>query len=260
MQGGIRQLTEDLNATPQSMLAREAPDSERQRAEEALQKQNCLLKELLDLQDQDRKLLACEIHDGLTQKIAGALLRLQAFGEQWDSGRPEAQTTFHTALQLLDGCMHEARKLISGLQPPILSELGVVAAVNCLIGQTQEGEGPDIEFIHGVQFDRLASPLEMAIFRIVQEAVTNVCRHSQSKKASVKLVEHDGCVRIEIQDWGIGFDQQQVAEYRFGLRGIRERTELLGGQATIDSAPGKGTRITVELPLKSTIGCAREKA
>jgi ribose 5-phosphate isomerase B len=254
-----KQLTKDLNVRPQPMSALEVSDSERQRAEEALQKENCLLRELLDLQDKDRKLLACEIHDGLTQQIAGTLLQLQAFAEQWDGGSAEARATFHTALQTLGDCMHEARKLISGLHPPILSELGVVAAIDCLIGQTEERGGPDIEFVHRVLFDRLASPLEIAIFRIVQEAVTNACRHSQSKKTLVELVEQDSRVHIQIQDWGIGFDPQQVEEYRFGLRGIRERAELLGGQAAIDSSPGKGTRIIVELPLTSTIADAREK-
>jgi signal transduction histidine kinase len=145
--------------------------------------------------------------------------------------------------------MDEARRLISGLRPPILDESGIVAAVDYLICEHEKLGDPKIEFIHNVQFDRLALPLETAVFRIVQETLTNACQHSRSEKVRVELLQRRGHIQIQVQDWGIGFDPEKVEENRFGLQGIRERARLLGGLVSIDTAPGRGTRITTELPL-----------
>ena len=91
--------------------------------------------------------------------------------------------------------------------------------------------------------------MENAVYRIAQEALTNACRHSKSKKIKVELVQNGDQLRIVVQDQGVGFKLEDVEEGQFGLAGIRERARLLGGKATIDSKPGKGTRIAVELPI-----------
>jgi signal transduction histidine kinase len=91
--------------------------------------------------------------------------------------------------------------------------------------------------------------LENAAYRIVQESLANACRHSKSNRVRVSLLQRGDRVRIEIRDWGAGFDPQTVQANRFGLEGIRQRARLLGGKCSIRSAPGKGTRITVELPV-----------
>ncbi len=145
--------------------------------------------------------------------------------------------------------MDEARRLIGGLRPPILDESGIVAAIEYLCSERRQSGQSQIEFVVRVQFHRLAAPLEVALFRIVQECLTNACRHSQSPKIRVELSQLENRVRLTVQDWGVGFDPQEVKGERFGLRGIRERVRLLGGAADINSSPGKGTIITVELPL-----------
>jgi two-component system sensor histidine kinase DegS len=91
--------------------------------------------------------------------------------------------------------------------------------------------------------------LENAVYRIVQEALTNACRHSKSKSIRVMLVQQRDCLRIDIRDHGVGFKPEDVGESRFGLEGIRERARLLGGHAQIESAPGNGTHVMVELPI-----------
>ena len=126
---------------------------------------------------------------------------------------------------------------------------GVVAAVAHLVYDIKAHKGPKIEFRSKVEFGRLAPVLENAIYRIVQEGLTNACKHSQSKKVRVGLVQHGDHVRIVIRDQGVGFDPKTVEEGRFGLEGIRERARLLGGRSVIDSTPGKGTRIVVDLPI-----------
>jgi len=97
---------------------------------------------------------------------------------------------------------------------------------------------------------RLPPSLENAIYRIAQEGLANACKHSQSERVRLSLVRQKGSfVRLEIRDLGVGFSPSQAEQGRFGLEGIQERTRLLGGQATIESFPGKGTRIIIYLPL-----------
>ena len=100
-----------------------------------------------------------------------------------------------------------------------------------------------------LHFDRLVPILENAIYRIVQEGLTNACRHSKSKRVRVELVQHDDKLRIKIQDWGVGFNLSDVEDDCFGLASIRERARLLGGNTVVESTPDQGTCITVELPL-----------
>lgn len=223
--------------------------TERREATEAVQKEQALLRRLLDIHERERQLMAYEIHDGFTQQLAGALLHLQGFRENLSRGPMEAWKSFDTAAKLIARAVDDARRLISGLRPPILDEAGIVEAVDYLVCENQRADGPKIEFTHDVAFDRLAPPLETAIFRIVQESLHNACRHSRSARIHVELVQRDQTVYFEVSDWGVGFDPSRAAEQRFGLQGIRERVRLLGGQIAIESAPGEGTRICVELPI-----------
>jgi PAS domain S-box-containing protein len=223
--------------------------TERKQAEEAIRKEQRFLRHLIDLQERERKLMAYEIHDGLAQQLTGALLKLQSLEtvrEMQDFSA--ARNILDDVLRIIRESVAEARRLIGGLRPPILDESGIVAAIEYLCSERQSGQS-QIEFVERVQFRRLAAPLEVALFRIVQECLTNACRHSQSPNIRVELRQLENRVRLIVQDWGVGFNPQEVKGERFGLRGIRERVRLLGGTADIDSAPGKGTIITVELPL-----------
>jgi len=218
-------------------------------AEEALHEEQRLLRELLNLQEHDRQLVAYEIHDGLAQQLTAAVYKFQTVERLRDEDPLAANATFDEAMKLLYESMAETRRLIGGLRPPILDESGIVAAIEYLVSEQRHRSGLEIEFDHHVEFDRLAAPLEIAVFRIVQECLTNACRYSQSEKVRVELGQAGGRVSIRVQDWGIGFDPAQVQGEHFGLRGICERARLLGGSATVEAAPAKGTRVIVELPL-----------
>jgi signal transduction histidine kinase len=91
--------------------------------------------------------------------------------------------------------------------------------------------------------------LENALYRIVQEALTNACKHSKSKKVTVTMIQEEQDVRLEVQDWGIGFNPEAVEKGHFGLEGIRQRVRLLGGRLTIESTPGSGTLVQVVVPI-----------
>ena len=230
----------------------------RRRAEEALLRERRLLHELLDLQERDRKLLAFEVHDGLAQQLTGAIMKLQAVESLREADPAQAAQAAQEALQLLREANRETRRLISGLRPPYLDEQGLGPAVENLVQTQSLRADQQIELINHLPDDRFAPPLESSAFRIVQECLTNACRHSQSQKVQVNLGVVDGKLRIEVQDWGVGFDPSSVPRERYGLRGITERARLFGGKATIDSAPGKGTRIVVELPLVEQVPAAVE--
>jgi len=211
---------------------------------------------LLELQDRDRQMVSYEIHDGLVQQLAAAIMQLEMFGRLAGRSDNEVWQTFETGLQRLNECMREARQLINGLRSPVMDELGVVAAIEDLISQNSNHNKPKIDFVHHLDRERLAPSLESVIFRIVQESLTNARRYSQSDRLLIKLTQRDDYIRIEVQDWGIGFNPKNVGDGHFGLEGIQERARLFGGSATIKSALNKGTRIMVQLPLVGDMGTA----
>jgi signal transduction histidine kinase len=222
---------------------------ERRQAEEVVRQEHRRLRDLLDLQERDRQLMAYEIHDGLVQLLTGAMMGFQAVGPLLASDAKESERVFQQGLQTLREGIAEARRLIGGLRPPVLDEMGVIAAVEDLVHAARQRTKVEIDLHHEVAFGRLAPSLETAVFRIVQESLNNALRHSGSAKVRIALVQHGNTVGIEVEDWGRGFSLDQVPPQRFGLRGIRDRADLFSGQATIDAAPGQGTRVRVELPL-----------
>jgi PAS domain S-box-containing protein len=218
-------------------------------AEEALQRQHQTLKNLLRSSDHERQLIAYEIHDGLAQQLAGAIMQFETFDYLKDKDPKEAAEACHAGLTMLRQGHFEARRLIAGVRPPVLDESGVVEAVAHLVHEVGRDKRLKIENRSRVDFGRLDPTLENAVYRIVQEALTNACLHSKSARVSVGLVQRGDRLRIEVRDWGAGFDPKAVPKDRFGLEGIRQRARLLCGKSSIRSAAGKGTRVTVELPL-----------
>lgn len=224
--------------------------TERKVAEEALRNEHRALRRLLKAQDQERKIITYEIHDGLAQKLTGAVMQFELFDRVRFEVSEDATKAGAIVHGLLDDCLAEARNLINGMRPPILDEHGVVYAIEHLACNQGQHTNTSIFFRDNVTFDRLEPVLENAIYRIVQESLSNACRHSQSERVQINLNQHDQRVQVVVQDWGVGFDPKYVDEQCFGLAGIRERARLLGGTVHVDSQPGNGTCISVELPLE----------
>jgi len=224
--------------------------AERRQTEEALQRKQGLLKQLLDTYEKHRKIVAYEIHDGIAQPLAGAMMNCEASLRLLQEGdAPAAREGFQKTVELLRDDLAETRRLMRDLRPAILDDFGVIAAIDQLVAGSRAEKGPAIEWSHDVRFERLAPPLETALFRIIQEGLANALRYSRSDRIRVELTQRGNTIRLEISDWGSGFDLAKVRPRRFGLAGIRERAGLFGGEAIIDSAPGRGTQITVELPV-----------
>jgi two-component system sensor histidine kinase DegS len=176
-------------------------------------------------------------------------MQFQIYAHAKQTKPKEAAKAFDAGMTMLQQSHVETRRLISGVRPPILDESGVVAAIAHLVYDPAFDQGPKIDLRNRVTFSRMAPVLENGIYRIVQEGLSNARNHSKSKKILVSLKQRDDRLRIEIRDWGVGFDPKTVHENRFGLEGIRERARLLGGKCNIKSKPGKGASIVVELPV-----------
>jgi PAS domain S-box-containing protein len=223
--------------------------TERKRVEEALAREHRTLKHLLQSSDHERQLIAYEIHDGLAQHVAGALMQFQTFRAMQTAKPRLAKKAFAAGLTMLHEAHYEARRLIAGVRPPILDESGVVDAVAHLVHERSRLKKPVIKYRSEVSFDRLAPAVENAVYRIVQEGLTNACKHSKSPRVRVSFTQRGDRLRISIRDWGIGFDATSVPQGHFGLEGIRQRTRLLGGRCRIKSSAAKGTAVVVELPI-----------
>jgi PAS domain S-box-containing protein len=223
--------------------------TERKKAEIALEREQRALKHMLEASDRERQLIAYDIHDGLAQQLAGAIMRFQVYAHARETRPDDAAKAFDTGMAMLQQSHIETRRLISGVRPPVLDEFGVLAAIAHLVNDPAFGQEPRIGLRSKVRFRRLALPTENAIYRIVQEGLANARTHSKSKKIMVSLLQRHDRLRIEVRDWGVGFDAKATPQDRFGLEGIRQRARLLGGKCRIESKPGKGTAVIVELPL-----------
>ena len=223
--------------------------SERKQAREALERERQSLWRMLQASDHERQIISYEIHDGLAQYLAGATMQFQAHDSLRAGSPKKARKAYETALELVRQAHSEARRLINEVRPPVIDDNGLETAISHLVHEQRQHGGPKIECRSSVQFGRLPPILENALYRIVQEALTNACKHGKSKKVAVSMIQEGQDLRLEVHDWGIGFDPQSVGKGHFGLEGIRQRVRLLGGRLTIESGPGSGTLVQVVVPI-----------
>lgn len=207
------------------------------------------LRRLLAIAERERQLVAYDIHDGLAQYLAGALMHLQACQDAVaPTCPPAAAAELAETHRLLQAAAAEARRLIGGLRPAALDDAGLVAAIESLAADARR-DIREVTFSHQLAGDRLPAETEAAVFRIVQEAIGNARRHAHAGHLQIDLTRSADRVRIRVADDGRGFDPARVPTERYGLEGIRQRARLLGGEPRITSAPGAGATIEVALPV-----------
>ncbi len=241
----IRQNSDLLAANEQLKLE----VARRAEVEAALREEHRHLSRVLAIYEKDRQLVAYDIHDGFVQTAAAAQMRLQAALAAYANDPNNALEHVASAVQQLQQSLAQARSLIRGLRPVVLEESGLMAAIEQLVHDTRANSEIQVDWSSCVNFHRLSPTLEMSIFRIIQEGLTNAVRHSQSKRVEIKMEQIERTIYLCIEDWGRGFDPAATRSGHYGLEGIQARARLFGGQARIESEPGKGTRIEVELPL-----------
>ncbi len=218
-------------------------------AEEARAKERQSLWNMLQASDHERQIISYEIHDGLAQYLAAAGMQFQAYEFLKENLPVEAKKAYEAAVELVRQAHAESRRLINEVRPPVIDEIGLETAISHLVHEQRKLGGPKIKFDSDVQLNRLPPILENALYRITQEALSNACKHSESRKVLVTLTQEGQNIRLEVRDWGIGFDAEAVKKGHFGLEGIRQRVRLLGGRLTIDSKPDSGTMIQAIVPI-----------
>jgi PAS domain S-box-containing protein len=239
-----------VSGEPEAFVAIYRDITDRKEAQRELQKEQDALRQMLQASDHDRELITYELHDGVAQRIAGALLYFDAMLQEDPVLTDEARASLDAGMTALRQACAEVRSLMNRTRTPLLNMFGLKTAIADFIDQFGDRpNAPEITYRCETRFKRLEPVLENTIFRVAQEALTNACIHGQSERVWVSLIQHDEEVFLEVKDNGVGFDLSQVKENRFGLHGIRERTRLLGKDLEIVSTPGEGTHIRATFPL-----------
>ncbi len=208
--------------------------------QEAKRKQDFGLK-IIEAQEQERKKLSREIHDGPAQMLANVMMRSDLIERvQRERGPDEALVEIRSLKVMVRNALYEVRRIIYDLRPMALDDLGLVPTLRKYLQTTEDyNNGVNLNFVNLGQVKRLPSDMEVALFRLVQEAVQNSLKHADPKQIQVKLSISKEMVTVVVKDDGKGFDSSIQKEGSFGLVGMRERVELLEGEMTIDSQPGQ---------------------
>lgn len=218
-----------------------------------------LLQHLITVQEDERKRVSRELHDDLGQSLGAISFQIQALERLFTSDKDRALEQLGQIQNLIDETIERMYKLILALRPSALDDLGLEAALRIHAERTLNGSCIQFELHTDGISSRLPPDIEVALYRIFQEALNNVRRHSEAKRVCIKLALHDGTIVSEIQDDGKGFDLPSV-QFRehgprgLGLLGIQERVIQYGGQLEINSKPGNGTRLRVIFPI-SEVDC-----
>jgi PAS domain S-box-containing protein len=223
-----------------------------------------LVGKLIGVKEEERRRLAYEVHDGLTQVAVAAHQHLQAFAKDYLPDSAPSQTKLEDTLELARQTVREARSVIADLQPTALKNFGLATALRSKV-ETLRADGWEIDYDEALGDECLSDEIEMALYRVAQEALANIRKHAQTTRARITLARCPKSAYLEVRDWGLGFEQGATAQVsgwgeQVGIYGMRERITWLGGVFTIRSRPGAGTRIVAEVPLPTSEGLNGDRA
>ncbi|MBI4319835.1 MAG: sensor histidine kinase [Chloroflexi bacterium] len=213
-----------------------------------------LFARVVGAQEEERKRVARELHDETGQSLSAVIMGLSAAAEALPRDAAKAGEILTDVREVAVHTLEGVRQIILGLRPALLDDLGLAPALRRVAEDLARHSSVRIEvFANGID-GRLPAEVETVLFRILQEGMSNVVRHSNAKHAALRLVRDESEVRAVLEDDGIGFDLAEATAHLetgrgLGLIGMRERALLLGGAVTIDSGPGRGTTLDVRLPL-----------
>ncbi len=221
-----------------------------------------LIGRMAQIQDEERRLIGLDLHDGLTQLIISANMHLNTLNSQIGS-RLNAQTlqSLDVSRTLIKQSIDEARRVISELRPTMIDDFGLEQGLRQYVTELCEEQNWESEIVTDLRGLEIESSAQAAIFRIAQEALSNVRKHARTGKVRVELSAEDQSLRLRVQDWGQGFDasliQQDEAEH-LGLVSMQERAQMINGVCKIESELGRGTRVEVDIPLDSLVQRSRD--
>ncbi len=241
----LGELAAAFNAMTEDLASADEVRKER----ESLRRQ--LMEKVIATQEDERRRIARELHDSTSQNLTSLIvgLRMMETNCAQCAARFKATNLREVASKTLD----EVHDLSMRLRPRVLDDLGLSAALERLVHEWQARYKIPVDVAIHLQ-ERLPSEIETALYRIVQEALTNIARHAKAHSASILIERHGDTVRAIIEDDGVGFDTRaHRGERHLGLLGMRERAELLRGSVTIESEQGRGTGVFIEIPVLSEV-------
>jgi signal transduction histidine kinase len=229
---------------------RESEASLQRRVVEATSELRALSRKLLSVQEDERRFLARELHDEIGQVLTGLNFQLAAVRKDEKAALTEAQATVQALTE-------QVRQLSMDLRPAVLDRYGLLAAIEWYAERYETRTGIAVDLRHEGLGRRFSPEVEIGAYRVMQEALTNVARHARASAATIQLFGDDRMLTVVVRDRGAGFDAAK-ATATSGLGGMRERMALLGGMLEVDSAAGRGTTITAEIPLHGPEGMATD--
>jgi len=235
----------DLADAFNAMTEKLARTDELRREREVLRRQ--LLEKVITTQEDERRRIARELHDSTSQNLTSLIVGLRMMEVQ--CSQCASPTKASDLRQVASHTLDEVHDLSMRLRPRVLDDLGLAAALERLVSEWQARHKIPVDVAIQLN-ERLPGDVETAIYRIVQETLTNIARHAQAHSASIMVERHGDIVRAIVEDDGVGFDvNTSQGERHLGLLGMRERAELLNGTLTVEAAPKHGTSIYIEIPL-----------
>jgi signal transduction histidine kinase len=220
--------------------------------QQALVQSEQLAARIATTREREQRRIAHELHDEMGQELTALKLLLEELGE---AGPPRNTSRLREALAVANRLQARVRTISTDLRAPILDDLGLLAALTWLFERQRLGTGLEVDFRHSGLDQHLRPEHEAALYRIIQESLTNVVKHAGVLKSVVLVRVAKGCAMVKVEDGGVGFDTaaclgSAATVKGVGLLGMRERARSLGGRLTVESTPGGGTAITLELPLE----------
>ncbi|MEB4885581.1 sensor histidine kinase [Priestia megaterium] len=219
--------------------------------EDAIQKEYFGFR-IIEAQEEERKRLSREIHDGPAQMLANVMMRSELIDRIYrERSAKEAMEEIRDLRKMVRSALYEVRRIIYDLRPMALDDLGLIPTLRKYLDTIEDyNEGkPRITFISIGQEKRTASKLEVALFRLVQEAVTNALKHADATEIQVKIEFNNEHAILLVKDDGCGFNQEEKKENSFGLIGMKERVDLLYGTISVHSKINQGTLVMIKVPI-----------
>ena len=204
-----------------------------------------------EIQEEERSAIARELHDQIGQELTALMYSLEATRARSEE---HLRATIEDLVVSTGGLIQQVRNLSLALRPSVLDDFGLLPAIDWLTRRLATDGMVRVNFEHSGTSGRFPSEIETALYRIVQEGLNNVARHAEVNEATVSLKTSDGRICLLIEDGGVGFDLKSARSVAngVGLLGMRERAEMLGGELTVQSRPGNGTRVSATLPINQT--------
>lgn len=205
---------------------------------------------MVEAREEERRRIARELHDELGQRLTALKMELSSLASA--KGPRSDETRIANMLEMIDDTVASVRRIAADLRPMMLDDLGLNAAIEWLARDAARRLDMEITVRLSEEDPPVTQGAAIALYRMVQEALTNVARHARATEVNIEMRQEGGELVLTVRDNGVGFPADlQHNEGRYGLLGIRERAYMLGGRLEVDNPPGGGGRLTVRLPLQA---------